>query len=124
MSLDWNSGALARGLACYRNREFFETHEHWEEAWNHLRDPERLFVQALIQVTVAMHHFHNANRPGAFSLLERAQRKLKQYPEQFSGIDVDKLRQDVHSWQRALSNTAQFPSVPPAIQILDPPSRS
>ena len=122
MPLDWNSGALARGLACYRNQEFFEAHEHWEDAWNQLADPERLFLQALIQVTVAMHHFHNANRAGALSLLRRAQGKLEKYPEQFGGVDVSNLRNDVRAWLLALEQTAPFPTAFPLIQLLNPAS--
>ena len=30
MTLDWNLGALADGLRCYRSQEFFMAHEHWE----------------------------------------------------------------------------------------------
>ena len=33
VSLDWQHGALAEGLACYRRQEFFLAHEHWEDVW-------------------------------------------------------------------------------------------
>ena len=29
MTLDWNLGALADGLRCYRSQEFYMAHEHW-----------------------------------------------------------------------------------------------
>jgi predicted metal-dependent hydrolase len=119
MPLDWTGGALAAGLACYRNQQFFEAHEHWEEAWNRLSDPEKLFVQALIQVTVAMHHFENANRAGALSLLERAQRKLEKYPGQFGGVEVAILRDDLCAWLCALGESAPAPSDVPAIRLVD-----
>ncbi len=119
MPLDWSTGGLAAGLACYRNQEFFETHEHWEDVWNRLVDPERLFLQALIQVSVAMHHYRNANRAGALSLLERALRKLQQYPERFGGVDVAGLRKDVRAWLDALQHAADCPLPFPAIALLD-----
>ena len=119
MPLDWSSGGLAAGLDCYRNQEFFEAHEHWEDAWNQLVDPERLFLQALIQVTVAMHHYQRGNRAGALSLLWRALRKLEQYPRQFGGIDVDSLREDVRSWLHALEQAAPSPPAFPAVHLLD-----
>ena len=119
MPLDWSTGGLAAGLACYRNQEFFEAHEHWEDVWNHLEDPERLFLQALIHVTVAMHHYLHANRAGALSQLERALRKFEQYPESFGGVDVVRLREEVRTWLHALESAVPFPPAFPAIHLLD-----
>jgi predicted metal-dependent hydrolase len=119
MALDWGTGGLAAGLLCYRNQEFFEAHEHWEDVWNQLADPEKLFLQALIQVTVAMHHSQNSNRAGAFSLLQRALRKLEQYPDCFGGIDVALLKENVRAWLLAFENAAAIPPVFPAIKLLD-----
>jgi uncharacterized protein len=113
MPLDWNSGALALGLACYRNQEFFEAHEHWEDAWNQLADPEKNFLQGLIQVTVSMHHYHNANHAGALSLLQRALRRFERCPECFGGVDVARLAADVRMWLDALeSRAATMPPIP------------
>jgi len=119
MSLDWTSGELAAGLACYRSQQFFEAHEHWEDVWNRLADPEKSFLQGLIQVTVAMHHYQHANRAGALSLLTRAFRRLERCPERFGGIDVAMLRSEVQAWLFALDGTA--PGVPafPRISPLD-----
>jgi predicted metal-dependent hydrolase len=113
MPLEWNSSPLAAGLACYRNRDFFEAHEHWEEAWNQLADPEKNFVQGLIQVTVAMHHYHKGNRAGALSLLRRALRRFERCGENFAGVDVASLAADVGAWVQALEeNAACMPGVP------------
>ncbi len=119
MSLDWSTGGLAAGLACYRNQEFFEAHEHWEDVWNHLVNPERLFLQALIQVTVAMHHDRHANRAGASSLLHRALRKLEHYPGRFGGIDVAHLKDEVRAWLCALDKAAASPRESPAIKLIE-----
>jgi len=119
MPLDWSTGGLAAGLACYRNEEFFQAHEHWEDVWNQLVNPEKLFLQALIQVTVAMHHYRNSNRAGALSLLDRALRKFEQYPERFGGVDVASLRDGVRAWLLALELEAAIPPLFPAIKFLD-----
>ena len=121
MSLDWSSGGLAAGLTCYRNQEFFDAHEHWEDVWNQLSDPEKSFLQGLIQVTVAMHHYQHENRAGALSLLERALRRFEQCPECFGGIDVATLRAEVRAWRHALESAA--PGVPafPRINPVDGP---
>lgn len=119
MSLDWSSGGLAAGLGCYCNEEFFEAHEHWEDVWNQLVDPEKSFLQGLIQVTVAMHHYQHANLAGALSLLERALRRFERRPESFGGIDVATLRADVRAWHQALESSAARTPAFPRIKPVD-----
>lgn len=119
MSLDWSTGGLAAGLACYRSEEFFEAHEHWEDVWNHLEDPERSFLQGLIQVTVAMHHYQRANRAGALSLLGRARRRLEQCPACFGGIDVAALDRNLRAWLDALESAAPYVPAFPRIDVVD-----
>src|SRR6266700_3344325 len=106
MPLDWRSGGLAAGLACYRKQEFFEAHEHWESVWNELKDPEKSFLQGLIQVTVAMHHYQQANTAGALSLLQRALRRFERCPDCFGGVDVAGFAMEVRECLRALENAA------------------
>lgn len=102
MSFDWTRGALAEGLACYRRGEFFLAHEHWESVWLTLAEPEKTFLQALIQVAAAFHHLRRGNRVGAASLLRGAQRKLAAYAGSFDGVALDPLRESVCAWLIAL----------------------
>lgn len=104
MPLDWKSGALAEGLACYRRTEFFEAHEHWESVWLQLEEPEKSFLQAVIQTTAALHHWRAGNRVGAASLLRRALRRLETRPACFGGIDAGTLREEIRAWLQALEN--------------------
>jgi predicted metal-dependent hydrolase len=113
MALEWNHGALAEGLACYRRAEFFLAHEHWESVWLSLEEPERSFLQALIQVTAAFHHLKNGNLAGAVSLLRRALRRLDLCPERFGGIAVASLRASISEWLcSSESGTARTAVVP------------
>ncbi len=102
MKLDWTDGPLARGLACYRAGEFFEAHEHWELVWLGQGEPEKSFVQALIQVSAALHHYRRGNRVGAASLLRRALRRLERCDIRFAGVAVGALREGVRGWLRGL----------------------
>jgi uncharacterized protein len=97
---DWSCGALAEGLGCYRREEFFLAHEHWEAVWLEAEEPEKTFLQALIQVTAAFHHLQRGNGAGARSLLGRALRRLEGYPAEFGGVDVARLREELDSWVR------------------------
>ena len=117
MALEWSSGGLAAGLACYRKQEFFEAHEHWEDVWNGLSDPEKSFVQGLIQLTVAMHHYQQANVAGARSLLGRALVRFDRCPECFGGVDVAGLRREVRAWVKALEGGSSCMPAHPVIGI-------
>ena len=83
MSLDWTSGPLAEGLRCYRNSEIFLAHEHWEGVWLNLREPEKSFLQALIQTAAAFHHLNAGNAVGSASLL-RSRCGVLKFVRQFS----------------------------------------
>jgi hypothetical protein len=110
MSLDWKCGELAEGLGCYRSAEFFLAHEHWESVWLRLDEPEKSFLQALIQTTAAFHHFRVGNYAGAASLLKRALRRLELCPERFGGIAVTPLCAEICDWVRVLESAS--PSIP------------
>lgn len=102
MPFDWSRGALAEGLSCYRNGEFFLAHEHWEGVWLQCAEPEKTFLQALIQIAAAFHHWQRGNRAGTASLLRAALGKLSRYPDAFEGVAVEALRESLHAWLEAL----------------------
>jgi uncharacterized protein len=118
VSLDWKSGALAEGVRCYRNCEFWQAHEHWEGVWLRLEQPEKTFLQSLIQVSAAFHHFQTGNLRGAISLLRRALKRLEPYPASFGGVDLAQLRREAGAWLMALESEttprpAHFPQIIP-----------
>jgi hypothetical protein len=122
MPLDWNSGALEKGLACYRRGHFFDAHEHWESVWLTLDEPLKSFLQALIQVTAAFHHLDSGNPTGAISLLRRALRRLDLCPSQFGGIAVEPVCAEAREWLSVIESGSQsFPAVHPQIQPTNPP---
>lgn len=118
MALDWTCGALAEGLRCYRGEEFFLAHEHWEGIWLQCAEPEKTFLQALIQVAAAFHHLQRKNLIGAVSLLRTALRRLDRFPAVYGGIEVESVRESVREWLQALGREAR-PQLPfPHIQCM------
>jgi uncharacterized protein len=103
-TLDWTRGELAEGLRCYRAEEFFEAHEHWELVWLKLHDPEKTFLQGLIQVAAAFHHFQRGNLAGTASLLLAALRRLDSHAPSFAGISVTPLCQEIRECLSALES--------------------
>lgn len=108
--LDWTCGDLSEGLRCFHSGAFFEAHEHWESVWLAAQEPEKTFLQGLIQVAASFHHFQRGNCVGTISLLRSALRRLDNYPEVFAGIVVAPLRVAIRSWIEALE---AFPQSPP-----------
>ena len=113
--LSWTDARLAEGLKRYRAQEFFVAHEFWESVWLELSEPEKTFLQALIQVTAAFHHWQRNNPRGTAALLEAALRRLSAYPPRFAAIDVTALRGDIRAWLQALelrdSPALAFPNI-------------
>lgn len=103
MPFDWNAGALAEGLRCYRNEEFFLAHEEWEGIWLKSEEPEKTFLQALIQVAAAFHHLQRKNTRGTASLLQAALVRLDRFPPAYGGIEVESLRINIRAWLEALN---------------------
>jgi|SRR5271166_1552406 len=102
MPFDWTRDQLAQGLASYRNGEFFAAHEHWESVWLSAEEPEKTFLQSIIQVAAAFHHLERDNPTGAASLLRRSLGRLNAFPNLYGGIDVEALRASMRAWLRAL----------------------
>jgi predicted metal-dependent hydrolase len=118
MSLDWTQTDLREGLRCFHSGAFFEAHEHWESVWLAAQEPEKSFLQGLIQVAASFHHFQRGNLAGTVSLLRSALRRLDVYPEAFAGVAVDPLRATIRLWLDALETPTRSPLPPlPQLQI-------
>jgi uncharacterized protein len=115
MSLDWTQGKLAEGLNCFDSGAFFAAHEHWESVWLTAQEPEKTFLQGLIQVAAAFHHFQRGNHEGTVSLLRSALHRLDHYPEVYAGIAVAPLRAALRRWLETLRIVSE--SVPPFPQL-------
>jgi hypothetical protein len=96
----------------FNRAEFFEAHEELEDAWRASVEPEKRFLQALIQSAVALHHHSQGNLVGARSLLERSFQNLRPFPEVFAGIDLGRLRRDLTAWRLALESGTPLPPLP------------
>ena len=112
LTFDWTSGPLAEGLRLYNTGEYFTAHEAWESVWLAAPEPDRPFLQALIQVTAAYEHLkRNDNQLGATRLLTAALGRLAPYPPHFGNIDGDILRADIRDRLESLdAHSAPVPA--------------
>ncbi|MCU1298252.1 MAG: hypothetical protein JWO91_2530 [Acidobacteriaceae bacterium] len=106
------SKTYLRGLTEFNRQVFFEAHETLEDVWRDASGSDRAFLQALIQTSVAFHHFTKGNVIGTSSLLEKSAHTLAKYADVFGGIDVLALRQSIAEWRQALDDGLAPPTFP------------
>lgn len=100
------------GIVLFNRHSFFEAHEVLEDVWRAAPEPERKFLQGLIQVAVALHHHSRGNRVGCRSLLERARSNLSIYPEEHGGLDLAALLHSLDLWRDAMDRGRAVPPFP------------
>jgi len=103
-----------RGVAEFNARRFFEAHEVWEELWLAAAEPEKTFLQGLIQLAAAFHHQARGNARGAQSLLAAGIAKLARCPDDFRGVAIAGLRKEAERWAEILRGNKgpESPGVP------------
>jgi uncharacterized protein len=104
--------AFSRGVNLFNRAAYFEAHEVLEDVWRVAPEPEKRFLQGLIQIAVGLHHHSNGNLDGACSLLARGAANLKGYQDDFGGIDVPSLREAALAWSDALRRSEPTPPLP------------
>jgi predicted metal-dependent hydrolase len=101
-----------RGIVMFNRGEFYDAHEVLEDVWRASVDPEKKFLQALIQTAVALHHHSTGNVVGCQSLMARALRNFSGYPDGYCGVELEPLRVAMGEWVRVLSEGGELPPLP------------
>jgi hypothetical protein len=83
------------GIEHFNAGRYYEAHEDWEDLWRTLEGTDRLFVQALIQASVALHHLLRGNLAGARQLARSTFSKLALIPSSMWGVDCEALGADL-----------------------------
>jgi hypothetical protein len=97
--------AFRRGIQQFNTGRFFDAHETWEEVWLRSPEPEKTFLQGIIQIAAAFHHYSQGNARGAQSLLQAGLGRLAGFPDVHSGIALGALRAAVQAWADALAGS-------------------
>ena len=97
------------GVELFNAERFFDAHEAWETIWLKSRSEEKKFLQGLIQLAAALHHFQRGNLPGARSLMEEGAKKLEHFRPIHRGLKLETLLADLVPWQEFLQSVPQDP---------------
>ena len=90
------------GLDQFNTGRFFDAHETWEEIWLASHEPEKTFLQGIIQIAAAFHHYQRGNLRGTRSLIEAGLRRLERFPAAHRGIELEHLRGSARHWAAQL----------------------
>jgi predicted metal-dependent hydrolase len=85
------------GIHLFNEKEFFEAHEVWEDAWHMAYGTKFEFYQGMIQCAVALEHYRRQNPRGVLSLFESYNRHFKDVPDVFMGLEVKKFLEQMRA---------------------------
>ena len=107
-----DSNHYRRGIALFNRAEFFQAHEVLEDIWRAAPAEEKKFLQGLVQVAVAFHHYSTGNFVGMRSVMERAMRNLTGHPQHTEGIQLAPLMRSLVQWREAMDSGQPHPPLP------------
>jgi predicted metal-dependent hydrolase len=91
-----------RGLSAFNQGDYFEAHEHLEDAWNEEEGPTQELYRGILQVAVAYLQIQRGNFVGAVKMFLRARQWLEPLPEWCRGVNVGLLRVDAEAARLAV----------------------
>jgi predicted metal-dependent hydrolase len=107
-----DSEKYLQGISLFNHAEFFDAHEALEDIWREAPPENKKFVQGMVQIAVAFHHYSTGNRVGMRSVLERAIRNLAEPSGGFGQIQLAALLQSLCQWREALDSNSPLPALP------------
>lgn len=105
-----------QGVEQFNQGEFYACHDTLESLWIEAHEPERTFLQGVLQLAVACYHLQNQNQRGAILLLAEGGRRLTQYDSIYGGVDVDSLRLQAKALLESLQ-AGELPQTRPKLEI-------
>ena len=95
-------GQLLLAIRQFNARDWYECHETLEDLWVGKEGEVRNFLQGVLQIAVALHHWRNGNYGGAVSLLTGGVNYLKRVSDTCLWVDVAQLVADANRMREAL----------------------
>ncbi len=100
--------AISHGIELFNSRRFFDAHEAWEAVWLKASEPDKKFLQGLIQISAAFHHHSRGNHEGMESLLRAGLIKIQHAPPNHRGMDFHAIRAAAGAWLAAIESGGEL----------------
>jgi len=80
-----------KGIDSFNDKSFYDAHESWELLWTEYALQDALFVQGLIQLSVAFFHITNLNLIGSKNLFNKCLPKLRKFPSNHRDLNLSDI---------------------------------
>ena len=108
--------AFSRGMRQFNSCEFWHAHETWELIWLPAAEPDKTFLQGIIQVAAAFYHHQKKNHQGMRSLMRRGLAKLEGFPDSYRYLHLEELRCVLREWLAADARGEPLPRSYPRLR--------
>ena len=116
MNASQQRAAFARGIRQFNSRKFWHAHESWEAIWLTAPEPDKTFLQGIIQISAAFYHHQKNNLEGMRALMRRGLAKVETFPPAYRGVHLEALRRTVRKWLAADAAGEALPAKYPRLQ--------
>tara|TARA_B100001113_G_scaffold175845_1_gene144094 strand:- start:728 stop:1102 length:375 start_codon:yes stop_codon:yes gene_type:complete len=93
-----------KGIDSFNDKSFYDAHESWELLWTEYALQDALFVQGLIQLSVAFFHITNLNLIGSKNLFNKCLPKLKKFPSNHRDLNLSDIIDSAEESLKMVSN--------------------
>ena len=93
-----------KGINSFNDKSFYDAHESWELLWTEYALQDALFVQGLIQLSVAFFHITNLNLIGSKNLFNKCLPKLKKFPSNHRDLNLSDIIDSAEESLKMVSN--------------------
>ena len=93
-----------KGIDSFNDKSFYDAHESWELLWTEYALKDALFVQGLIQLSVAFFHITNLNLIGSKNLFNKCLPKLKKFPSNHRDLNLSDIIDSAEESLKMVSN--------------------
>jgi predicted metal-dependent hydrolase len=94
------SAAYLQGVELFNRREFWESHEAWEDIWLKCDGIQAEFLQGLIQSAAALLKYQRNEPAPAKRLYATAMGRLSLCPDKYMGLDVREFQRQLAECMR------------------------
>ena len=97
---------FVKGVQSFNQKEYYDAHEYFEEMWTDYKLDDKLFIQAILQLSVAYFHISNSNKNGAIGLFKKSISKLDRYLDTYQDIvNINSVIKSAHeSYNNVIKN--------------------
>ncbi|MEE9237745.1 MAG: DUF309 domain-containing protein [Thermoplasmata archaeon] len=90
--------ALEEGIGLYNSGHFFECHEVLEKVWLAQNGDDKVFLQGIIKIAAAFHHFRKETFRGMLDLLVAGRDALDPFKPSYRGVELEEFLSVIDTW--------------------------